>query len=391
LQYSVIPDAPAMLTVSLPAGAKARARLPTVQVEVCAGLDAIAALATDWQDLLWRCPYASLFMSPNWHLAWWRTFGAGRAAHVIALRHHGRLIGVIPLVFYRDRIRGLPVRVLGTYNNEHASRSGMIIEPGSEIAAAQALAANLQHVSGQWDVVMMRQLPPAADWLPPFIEACRTAGLSVFGPTPGIGKCVLPLHGNWNDYLAQQTGHFRCRVRANLRRVEKRGNVVYRRSSGTPEDFDIFQRLEQSSWKQGDGYARLGPEGWGFHRELALTPDSGISCCNVFLEIDGQVLGGVHALGYRNVTYSMQTLFDESIRELYPGRAQFTVHISDMFADERFDTLDLNGNSDFCKSWSATEQPFVTVQMFNLKPYSRLLRLLRNVAKRGLSASGRAQ
>lgn len=358
------------------------ARTSALSVSARSSVEEISALSAEWSRLLERCPGADLFSTPAWHLAWWHAFGQGRMPYVLEVRAEGRLVAVLPLARFKDTLRGLPVRVTGSYNNEHASRTGLCIEAGQEPLAVRALAQYLAQDAASWDVLMLRQWPAAAAWLQPFIAAAADADLAPFEPTPGVGKCVLPLAGEWDDFLATRSRHFRTRLKENLRRVGKQGAVVFRRSSGCKEDFDTFARLEKSTWKVGDENARLGSRGWAFEREVALSHASGIRCLNLFLEIDGVVVGGVHAVGYGGVLYSMQTLFDESVRHLYPGRVQFAVHVADAFDSPTFGLLDLNGNSEFCKSWSSTELAFVDMQIYNRRPYSRMLAQLKRTLGR---------
>ena len=156
----------------------------------------------------------------------------------------------------------------------------------------------------------------------------------------------------------------------------------YRRSAGSAEDFAEFERLEGRSWKHEDDDARLGAAGWAFQREVALAADAGIRCYNLFLEIDGSVVGALHAVGYQGVAYPMQMLFDESVRALYPGRAQFAVFLADVFEDGGYRKLDLNGDSEFCRSWSEQELAFVGLQLYSRRPYSAVLALLKRTLGR---------
>lgn len=357
-------------------GAGAEASLD-VQVSVCRSLDALQSLQPEWSALLAACPDADLFMSPAWHLAWWQAFGEGRRPVVLACRRGQRLVAVLPLCRYRDVWRGLPLRVLGTYNNEHASRSSLLVAPGQTPAVAAALAARLRADAGHWDALRLRQLPAQAPWLAPLMEACRAEGLHLFGPTPGLGKCILPLAGGWSAFCAGRRHHFRIRLRESQQRLARHGSVVYRRSAGCAEDFAAFLRLEGRSWKGGDGGVRLGSAGWAFQQQVALAADAGMACFNLFLDLDGRPVGGVQAIGFRGVVYSLQMMFDESVRQLYAGRAQFGVHVADLFEDARHHTLDLNGNSPFCQSWSTLELPFVDLLLFHSRPYSALLAWLK--------------
>lgn len=380
---SFLPCNSIMTSVAPPAPGAVNWPTTALRLEVLKSLDRMISFAPAWLELLERCQQTCIFSKPLWHIAWWRAFGDGKTPHIVVLHdEHSRLVGVIPLLRYHDRLRGFPVRVLGSYNNDHASRTDMLVEAGYENLAMQALAAHLARITWSWDVILLRQLPEAAAWLGPLMSACRQAALTVFKPTPGIGKCVLPLNGTWDEFVATRSRHFRSRLRENIRRIQKQGSLVFRQSSGCAEDFDVFVRLEEASWKNDDGYAKLGATGWAFQREIALATHAGIHCHNLFLELDGRIVGGVHTIAHAATAYSMQMLFDESVRHLYPGRAQFATMIAGLFADQRYEQLDLNGNSAFCKSWSETELPFVDLQIYGRQPYSRLLAVLKHMIGR---------
>lgn len=327
----------------------------------------------EWSALLSLHPANNLFVTPTWNRAWWRAFGGDIALRLLAMRSGQRLVGVAAYMLYSVRLRGLPLRVLGSFTNPHVSRTDVAVAPGFESAVGERLAGYFAETTRDWDVALLQQLPADAAWVPAFVAALPGCGLLPFGPVPGVAKCVLPLHGTWAEFLSARSGHFRARLKENLRRVEKHGKVVYRKSEGSAEDFNVLARLEAGSWKGDDEATRLGPTGWAFQREVALAVDAGIRCSNLFLEIDGRVVGAIHAVGHGDALYTSQMMFDESIRHLYPGRALFARLVADAFADTRYKMLDLNGDSEFCKSWSDSESRFISLRLFNRRPYSQLL------------------
>ena len=87
----------------------------------------------------------------------------------------------------------------------------------------------------------------------------------------------------------------------------------------------------------------------------------------------------VHTVGYDRVSYCFQTLYDEKVRDLYIGRAAITRHFQSVFDEGRYYVLDLNVNSPFCKSWCETEQSFVSMQLYNRRPYSLSLWVLKRL------------
>ena len=111
-----------------------------VEVTVSNTLSQVAALVPEWDGLLARCPARNFFLTSTWNLAWWRAFGSGKIPYVLAFRTGSRLVGLMPLVNYRDKLRGIPVRVIGSANDQHASRTDLIVEPGHERPVARALA-----------------------------------------------------------------------------------------------------------------------------------------------------------------------------------------------------------------------------------------------------------
>lgn len=351
-----------------------------LRVQVADTVQMLDALALAWQDLVERCPTADLFALPHWHQAWWRAFGTGRQPALLSFWHGDDLVGVLPLCRHRDRLRGWPVRVLGSYNNAHASRTPVLVAPQCEGAVAAAFAAFLGRDAKNWDVVQLRQVAADGGWLSKFVAAAAAQPLTVFGPVVGMNLSILPLTPGWKAYLAGRGAHFRNRMKENRRRLERIGEVRYVPGSGGGGDFDLIEALEPRSWKGSDDQARLDRIGWQFQREVARG--KGVRCHNLFLEVDGAIRGAVHTVGFRDVAYSLQTLFDEELRPRYPGRVQFGVHVQQLFEDGRYRALDLNGGSPYCRSWTDDLLEFSDLQIYSCRPYSACLAALKRIAGR---------
>lgn len=304
-------------------------------------------------------------------------FGDGKSLRLLTIRAGQRLVGVATLMRYNTRLRGIPVRVLGSFTNPHVSRTDVLAAPGFESPVARQLAAYCAQTASDWDVMLLQQMPATAPWLAPLLPAAREQGLLPCETVAGIGKCRMPLNGNWDAYVAERGSHFRRNIGKTERRVERGGKVVYRHSinpAADAPDFEIFADVERRSWKEDTlSTAHLGATGWAFQKEFSTAYEEGITCDNWIVELDGKPVTIVHTVGYDRVSYCFQTLYDEQARELYVGRAAITRHFRSVFDEGRYDMLDLNGNSDFCKSWCETEQQFVSLQIYNRRPYSRLL------------------
>lgn len=74
-------------------------------LEEARGLEALSALAREWSALWRRCPTASPFQSPEWLLAYARTFCASAEPWAIVIRRGGRLVALAPLCTRTDATR----------------------------------------------------------------------------------------------------------------------------------------------------------------------------------------------------------------------------------------------------------------------------------------------
>lgn len=348
-----------------------------LELEVLTTLHDMDALRPEWNELLRHDPARNLFLTQAWNRAWWNTFGEGKSLRLLALRCGGRLVGLAPYMLYASRIGGLPARVLGTFTNPHVSRTNVLIAPGYDHAVALRIASYFKASAHEWDVALLQQIPAASAWLPPFLAHATDIGLLSLPLQPGVGKCILPVTQSWDSYVQARGTHFRRNIGKTERRVARGGAVTFRHCvdpATALSDFKVFQDVEHRSWKGTTGEdAHLGAQGWAFQKEFATAGADGIRCDNWIVELDTRPVAIVHTVGYDRVNYCFQTLYDESTKDLYVGRAAVTRHVESVFCGGAYDALDLNGDSDFCKSWSTQEQAFVSLQLFHRRPYSGML------------------
>lgn len=357
------------------------AAAPGLSLQVVETVERLQALAPAWRDLLADCPGRNLFLTPAWTLAWWRAFGQGRELRALAWHGAGRLVGLALLMRQRLRLRGLPLRVLSSLSNAHVSRTDLLVAPGWDAVVADGLADYLSASTGDWDVVWLQQLPAQAAWVAPLLDAARRRGLLPAPVRQAVAKCRMPLAGGWQHYVEQRGGHFRRNQGKLERRVARAGSLHFRHSTDAQSadaDFATFEQVERRSWKDDAGHdAHLGPAGWAFQRAFAYASEDGIASDNWIVDLDGAPVAIVHTVGHDRVNYCFQTLYDKRVRELYIGRAAVTRHFQSVFDDGRYDTLDFNGDSPFCRSWCDSTAQFISLEIHHRGPYSGLLHLAR--------------
>src|SRR5512135_3573063 len=90
---------PAMIPPRPPRGGRSSVSaevVTAVEVEEITTMDAPGWLRDECSALWSRCPGATPFQAPEWLILWRRAFGEGDP-WTLALRHEGRLVGLVPL------------------------------------------------------------------------------------------------------------------------------------------------------------------------------------------------------------------------------------------------------------------------------------------------------
>ena len=127
-------------------------------VETIADADAFVGSKTEWNDAVERAAVPHPFLRHEWLHTWWECFGDGRALHIVIVRSNDRIIAIAPLMRETVSMCGVPVRRLRLMHNDHTPRADFIVaERPSD--AYQGDLARARRVAGQWDVLLLSQLP----------------------------------------------------------------------------------------------------------------------------------------------------------------------------------------------------------------------------------------
>jgi CelD/BcsL family acetyltransferase involved in cellulose biosynthesis len=87
----------------------------TLRCEVVSDFHRLEELSSEWTGL-WRSdPRAEIFQTPEWAIAWWRSFGQGSTLCSLVVHAADKIVGIVPLL-KRDNV----IRFLGTPEADYA-------------------------------------------------------------------------------------------------------------------------------------------------------------------------------------------------------------------------------------------------------------------------------
>lgn len=219
--------------------------------EVLDDIAAADAITAEWDDVVAEA--GRPLSSAPWLLAWWR-HAAPEAAQlrVVTVRQDGRLLGLAPCFFVREKTGLIRYRFLGAGTS---LRSDVIARPGHEAAVSQAVAAALNSAKPRPSVIEFEGVSHnllADAW--PGRGAWRALRYSVPAPYADYA-------GTYDEWFAQRSSKVRAQVRRNRRLLDQAG-AMFRFSQDAHDvvrDVQAFIDLHHGRWSERGGSGVLTP------------------------------------------------------------------------------------------------------------------------------------
>jgi CelD/BcsL family acetyltransferase involved in cellulose biosynthesis len=223
-----------------------------------------------WDSMVERCG-ASVFLTMEWLMPWWRHFRrAGDRLAILVARDGDDVIGLAPLTRRRSSAYGLGsverVGFIGD-NSGDSEYLDFVIEPGRKKAVLTAFFDAL----GRWDVAELRLLPRSSTSVPALLAvAAEQSWLTAEEGVPG-SSVVLP--DTWDGFLATLQPRFRGKVRSLLRRIPEEHDGVFEElaeEADLPDRLASLLELHQRRWRaEGQPGSFASAARRGFYAELS--------------------------------------------------------------------------------------------------------------------------
>jgi CelD/BcsL family acetyltransferase involved in cellulose biosynthesis len=317
-----------------------------VDIEVFTEPDELASLESEWDELVAECALPTPFLTHAWHRLWWKHCGQPGALFVVCVRHHGELVGVLPLCRETMRLRGLlPLRQMSFASGDAADYRDVLLRPGLEWEILNKLFEYLGDVCRRpGGVLTLRGLPALSrthELLPTVAQQEGWfGGGRVAAPCPYV---ALP--GSYEEYLASLSSSTRRKLQLKGRNLVKaHGEPLWRYAQGesiTAEDIASFFRLHDLSWaERGGSKALTSPQLRAFHAELMGTLRGTVSPALAFLSLGTRDLGCIYGFTSRGVFYDYLPGFDPDF-DKYSIGSQMLLRLIEFGIAQGWQELDL--------------------------------------------------
>lgn len=320
------------------------------------------ALRDEWNGLLSRSRFNTIFLTWEWQTTWWQHLGRSRGPlYILAVREAGRLVAILPLYLQEDG--GQVFQVVGCI--EVSDYLDMIIEAGREEEVYAGFLAWLEGPDApEWDMVDLCNQPGLSlshTVLPRLAEA---AGHKVEVFQEDVCPVIaLPAGGEpaaWDAYLETLDKKERHEIRRKLRRIEREAPEAAVRFVGGGEDLpaavDTFIALHRNS--RSDKHAFMTAEMQAYFRAIAETLAGKGWLQLSFLEIESEAVATYFCFDYENAILVYNSGYDPaSVPQLSPGWVLLArvIERAIELGRARFDFL--QGDEDYKHRFGGVDEP----------------------------------
>jgi len=338
------------------------------------------SLHGEWSELVDRSPRPSVFLTPEWMLAWWDAYAGDLQMYLLEVRHRDRLVGVFPLAY---RTGTLPM--IQGWSNDYTDRFGPVVDA----EAREAVETAARHLAGEaprWHRLDLRPLSsadPATGWL---TDALSAVGVGV-GTTEWWRSPIVDLPGDPGTLRAGLGGSFRSTLRRKARRATAEGLDVEIRTDAAALDAALAVSAESWAHREGTGIGST-PANERFYRSLASAAEArGWLRIALLRGRDGEAVAYELNLVRGGDAVNLKLGYRESAADLSPGLV-LRDRVMDALIAENAATFDLLGTAEPYKlHWAGRTVPHMRLRGF---PPTAAGRLAHGYRHRFRPAAGRA-
>jgi CelD/BcsL family acetyltransferase involved in cellulose biosynthesis len=339
-------------------------------------------------DLVQDSSFSAPFHTWHWNWIGWKALSGDqgrsshRALHVGVIEDSaGRPLAIAPLMQERTRLRGLPIRQLA-FMPSLAHRRALLFRDGvAKNEAMEAIAGYLVNCRRHWDMMTLIGFDAESSDLALFVASVEARGLTAVRHDAYTSPYIL-IGDDFQDFL-QRTLHRKRRINIGreVRRLTERSFriVEFTRPEEMQQAMDLAFAVCRSSWKTKTSLAITNSATrTQFYREIAVHfACHGQTRIWVAMLDEQPVAVEFHVEG-GNKFYFMMTEFDQDYAKLSPGTV-LLYKVLEQLHGEPIDELDFGGEAyDYKMKWATGVRKHVSLEIFNGRPYPRVLYLAKN-------------
>lgn len=231
-------------------------------------VNSFTEIEKDWQDLLERASFKTIFQTYEWNETWWRYLKKNWGLYLVACYRGNKIAGLVPLMLDQMKIKGVPAfKILSFVGCPEADYHDFILDHQFADEAFIAIIDWLVFNKKQWSILRLPEFhedSPTHGLIDKYLR-CKNIHYAKFQHT--TCPCI-DLPSSFDDYMVSLGYETRKKTRKNNRRLEKIGELRF--ELGEPNDIGDFFKLNTERWQLlGQGGSVPTEELRNFHVEVS--------------------------------------------------------------------------------------------------------------------------
>lgn len=345
-----------------------------LRIRRIATADEFAGLARPWAELARASGQTSPFLSHDWFSCCWHAQAPGRQPEIVVLEEDRHPAAVLPLVRWKTRRYGLPVRVLGFLDSPDTPMADVLtaIEPGG------AVGAFLDHLAARsdWDLACLEKLPATSATVKTLEDLLP--GRMAWRRGEPTRSPYLAISGSWEAFFRGKTQRFRKTCRNLDNRLQRAGTVSVEEHRAVACDGPVFTELmdvSRQSWKGPRGLAMATMHGMPRFFEDLTRRASANGWLHVWiLRLDGRAVATEYQIGADGVRHALRADFVPDLAALSPGACLNLHIIQSLFERHGVREYDMGpGSNEYKLRWATGTREAPSLEVYAPSVYGRLL------------------
>lgn len=297
------------------------------------------ALEPEWNVLLNRTEFHTVFQMHQWYLTWWNVFGSDRRLNVLRVTNNARLVGIAPFMLSGRSGRGT-LEFMGAGNTDYAD---IIADREVKHDVIRAVVDYLTEHRSDWDEIVLSQITERSLTIPSLREVLAGSGLSY--RIDEIEQCYAYVYeGPDEDRKSFDAGIGNYRnLRNSVNYFNKNGGMAYESITNRAE---IERRLPEvfmfhwNRWKETLTPSKfLNQADRDFYYEITRTfAPLGIARLET-LSMGGRAVAYVYSFNHKNNIYLYTSALNIVHNKKSPGIVLY-YQITDLYIRNGFDSVD---------------------------------------------------
>lgn len=334
------------------------------------------ALGPLWNKLARESGQLSPFLSYDWFWCCWHGVWPKHRPEILLLEDAGTPVAIIPLMHWRERLRGLPVRCLGflTYPNTPMADLLTVADHGLVVETF------LDHLASRsdWDLVWLQRLPASSPTLKE-LEGTLPGRL----PWRSAGKSFLPylaIEAEWKNFCDVRDPSGKAAIGQIPDQFEHVGTLsIEEHRAADPwgpclqEVIDILRADANGDIDVAGAMIRRMPE---FFRELTRRATKNGWLSLWMLRLNGRTIALDYQIYSEGKTQTLWTADDPAYRRFSPGNTLTRAILQALLERGCVHEYSTSGSKDERPWWATGTHETVHIKLYRPGLYSRLLQRL---------------